>query len=237
MLGRFASPRTVVRTGLAVLVAAIIWLLTTIDPEIDDASFAVAMALLGIGMGLLASQLGNVVQSSVGGAARSEVGGLQYTAQNLGSSLGTALIGSIVIGALATAFTRLVAADERVSEQVQGQVGVGLEAGINFVPTETAAASLERAGVPAAEAAALLEDYADAQLLGLKVALLAAAVIALAAWLFTRHLPAQPLVADAAVAGVDQVADAVEVAEPRTAGPGTAEPDRTDRIGDRSSPP
>ncbi len=39
----------------------------------------------------------------VGESARSEVGGLQYTAQNLGSSLGTALIGSILIGALAVA--------------------------------------------------------------------------------------------------------------------------------------
>ena len=42
-------------------------------------------------MGLIVSQLGNVVQSAVGDDERSEAGGLQYTAQQLGASLGTAL--------------------------------------------------------------------------------------------------------------------------------------------------
>ncbi len=67
--------------ALVLLLAAIAWLLGTIDPVIDDARFFGAMALLGLGMGLLASQLGNVVQSSVGERERSEVGGLQSTAQ------------------------------------------------------------------------------------------------------------------------------------------------------------
>ena len=62
------------------------------------------MALLGIGLGLVASQLGNVVQSAVGPRERSEAGGLQNTSQQLGSALGTALIGAIVISLLITAF-------------------------------------------------------------------------------------------------------------------------------------
>ncbi len=65
-------------------------LLTTIEPELDNASFLIAMGVLGIGMGLIVSQLGNVVQSAVGDDDRSEAGGLQSTAQQLGSSLGTA---------------------------------------------------------------------------------------------------------------------------------------------------
>ena len=43
-LGRFASPRTVVRVALLVLIIAILWLLGTIGPGIDDVSFAFAMA-------------------------------------------------------------------------------------------------------------------------------------------------------------------------------------------------
>lgn len=225
-LGRVASPRRIVRAGLGVLVAATLWLLTTIQPEIDDTSFAFAMALLGLGMGLLASQLGNVVQSSVGASARSEVGGLQYTAQNLGSSLGTALIGSILIGALASAFTRLVESDERVSAAVQEQVGVGLEAGISFVPTETARAALEQADVPPDQAAALLEDYADAQLLGLRIALLAAAAIALACFRFTRDLPAAGLptavLDERGAVEVDSAAAQAGTVEPPVAAPESA---------------
>jgi EmrB/QacA subfamily drug resistance transporter len=192
-LGRYAGPRRVVQTGILVLVAATGWLLTTIDPEIDDLSFGIAMALLGVGMGLLASQLGNVVQSSVGAEARSEVGGLQYTAQNLGSSLGTALIGAVLVGALATAATRFVEEDERVSAAVQEEVGVALQAGISFLSTDQVRTALEAAEIPDAEVDALVEDYASAQLIGLKIALLAAAAIALASFRSTRDLPKRPL--------------------------------------------
>ena len=69
------------------LVGALI-LLATIKPTLSNAGFALGMAVLGIGMGLMISQLGNVVQSSVEDSGRSEAGGLQYTGQQLGSSLG-----------------------------------------------------------------------------------------------------------------------------------------------------
>ncbi len=78
------SPRTIVRVALGLLLAADILLLGTIEPQLDNADFAIAMAVLGVGLGLLASQLGNVVQSAVTDSERSEAGGLQFTAQQLG---------------------------------------------------------------------------------------------------------------------------------------------------------
>ncbi|GAB7102832.1 MFS transporter [Streptomyces phaeofaciens JCM 4814] len=188
-LGRAAGPRRVVRLGLLLLAAAIVWLLATIDPVIDDGQFAGAMALLGVGMGLLASQLGNVVQSSVGGAGRSEVGGLQFTAQNLGSALGTALIGSLLVGALAQAFTTEVEDHPDLSEQARQETGVALESGISFVPTDQVRSAAEQAGLPPAEVDALTDSYAQAQLDGLKAAILAAGGITLASFLVTPGLP------------------------------------------------
>ncbi|MCX5007902.1 MFS transporter [Streptomyces sp. NBC_00638] len=188
-LGRVMGPRRVVRLALLTLLGAIAWLLGTIDPVIDDSQFAGAMALLGVGMGLLASQLGNVVQSSVGEEERSEVGGLQFTAQNLGSALGTALIGSILIGALAQAFTTQVAKNPDVSEEARQQTSVALEAGISFVPTDEVRSAAEQAGLPPAEVDAVTDSYATAQLNGLKAAILAAGGITLASFLVTTHLP------------------------------------------------
>ena len=189
-LNRFATPRTVVRCGFGLLVVACLWLVAAVDPELDGISFGTAMALLGIGMGLLAAQLGNVAQSSVGEADRGEVGGLQYTAQNLGSSLGAAFIGSILIGALGAAALRGLSTDPQVSTAVEEQVGVAISGGLNFIPLDQAQAALERAGIPGDQIDALLSTYADAQLLGLKAALLAAAAIALGSLFLTRHLPA-----------------------------------------------
>src|SRR5262249_4790840 len=103
--------RSIVRTGLVVSAVSAIGLVATGDPELNGVAFGISMALLGIGMGLIASQLGNVVQSSVDASGRSEAGGLQYTAQQLGSALGVALIGAIVITGLTATFVRDVASD------------------------------------------------------------------------------------------------------------------------------
>ncbi|MFI1970473.1 MFS transporter [Streptomyces cinnamoneus] len=197
LLGRIASPRTIVRCGLLVLLVATVWLLTSIRPALDNLSFALAMAVLGLGMGLLASQLGNVTQSSVGERERSEAGGLQYTAQNLGSSLGTALIGSILIGALVNTFTHQIDDNPKISDAARQEAAVSIEAGVSFVSTDQVRAATARASLPPSEADAVVDAYADAQIDSLKIAVLAAAGVTLVSLLFTRHLPATRLGATA----------------------------------------
>jgi EmrB/QacA subfamily drug resistance transporter len=183
------GPRRVVRAGLVVLISACLGLLTLIEPVIVTVPFLIAMGVLGIGMGALSSQLGNVVQSTVGPEARSEVGGLQYTSQQFGAALGTALMGAVVIGALATGVQGRVEADSRVSQEVAAQVGVELEAGVSFVPVDQVRAGAVAAGVPPGEADAIADSYADTQLAALKAGLLLAAFLAAAAFLTTRSLP------------------------------------------------
>lgn len=189
LINRLVAPRQAVRLGFGVLVLSSLWLVSTIDPQLDGLSFGLAMGLLGIGMGLLAGQLGNVAQSSVGEVERSEVGGLQYTAQNLGSSLGTALIGSILVGAL-TASAKAGLEDAPVDTTVRDQVGVAIEPGLSFVSVEQVRGSLTAAGIPPGQVDALVQTYAAAQLQGLRVALLAAAAIAVLSLFATRTLPA-----------------------------------------------
>jgi Na+/melibiose symporter-like transporter len=187
---RFA-PRPLVRVGLVTVFVAILLLLTTIEPELDNAPFLVAMGVLGIGMGLIVSQLGNVVQSAVGDDDRSEAGGLQSTAQQLGSSLGTALLGAIVITGLIAAFTANVARDTRISADVSKQLEVQLSAGGSFVAAEEVRAGAEAAGLDGPTTSALIENYEDAQLKALKTAFLFAAFLTLASFWTTRRLPEQ----------------------------------------------
>ncbi|MEX2108766.1 MAG: MFS transporter [Solirubrobacterales bacterium] len=190
LASRFA-PRTLVRAGLIVLLIAVLALLKTIEPQLDNGPFFVAMGLLGIGMGLIVSQLGNVVQSSVGDRDRSEAGGLQNTAQQLGSSLGTALLGAIVISGLLSAFTANVDEDPRISNQVKDQVKVELSSGGSFVPSENVRASATAAGLDQETTDALVDNYEEAQLTALKTALLFAAFLVVASFWATRRLPTQ----------------------------------------------
>ena len=188
-LGLRFSVRSLVRTGLAIAAAAVLVLLAVIDPELKDLGFAISMALLGVGMGLLASQLGNVVQSSVDASGRSEAGGLQYTSQQLGSSLGVALIGAIVIAGLTSSFVGNVEDDPRISDEIAAQVGVAVGDGVDFISIDQAAEALEGTTLDAATATAVVEDYASAQLQALRAGLLVAAIIALLSLLFTGRLP------------------------------------------------
>jgi Na+/melibiose symporter-like transporter len=185
---RFA-PRPLVRVGLAIVFVATLLLLDTIEPRLDNASFLVAMGVLGVGMGLVVSQLGNVVQSSVGDSDRSEAGGLQNTAQQLGSSLGTALLGAIVITGLIAAFTSNVSADPAVAQDVQSRLEVKLSSGGSFVASDEVRAGATRAGLDPATVDALVNDYEDAQLEALKLAFLFAAFLTVASFWFTRRLP------------------------------------------------
>ncbi len=183
--------RTIVRAGLALSMVAAVLLLATIEPELDESSFAWAMAVLGVGMGLLASQLGNVVQSSVDASGRGEAGGLQFTGQQLGSSIGVALLGAIVLSGLTSAFVSNISSDERISSAVADQVGVAAGSGIDFVSADQIQAAAQDAGLDEPTTTALVDDYESAQLQALKTGLLAAAFLALLSMAFTRDLPHQ----------------------------------------------
>ena len=181
--------RSITRAGLALTGVAAIGLLATMQPDLANVAFAVAMAVLGVGMGLIASQLGLVVQSSVDASGRGEAGGLQYTGQQLGSSLGVALIGAIVLAGLTGTFISKIEADPRISDQVAAQVSVAAGSGVDFVASSNIEAAAQEAGLDEATTAAIVDDYEEAQLRSLKAGLLAAAFVAFASLAFTRNLP------------------------------------------------
>jgi len=192
-LGSRWSPRAIIRSGLVMLLLAVGVLLATIDPEIDTTLFAIAMALLGVGMGLIVSQLGNVVQSSVGDPDRSEAGGLQYTAQQLGAALGTAVIGAVLITGLIGAFTAKIESNPAISGDVREQVGIRLESNVSFVSADQVRAGATAAGVDEPTVEMLVDSYEEAQLRALKTALLAAGFIVLGSFAGTRRLPTAQL--------------------------------------------
>ncbi len=187
------SPRTMVRTGFLTIFVAIVGLLSLIDPEISTLPYMVFLGVLGTGIGMISSQIGNVTQSSVSGEARSEVGGLQNTAAQFGSAVGTALIGAIVLVGLSASIGKLVAQDPAISAPVKAEVATATAKGIPFISADQMSAAIADAGVAGAEADALNSSYQEAQLSALKVGLLVAGLVTLGALSLTHNLPTQPL--------------------------------------------
>jgi predicted MFS family arabinose efflux permease len=183
------SPKRVAQVGLATLLVASLLLLGTIDTTLKGGLFALALALFGVGAGLLLSQLGNVIMSSVEESKTNEAGGLQGTAQNLGASLGTALIGSVLISALSSGFVTEVKQNPSLSQSVRTQIEQASEKGVPVVPVAQVEQAAVKAGLSQDEADSLGKDYSDAQLQGLKRAMGAVGIVALVSLWFTRGLP------------------------------------------------
>jgi EmrB/QacA subfamily drug resistance transporter len=182
------SPRRIVEIGLLAMLVGEVLLIAFTGPNLRSVGFAVALALVGAGLGLLASQLGNIIMSSVAPERGSEAGGLQGTAQNLGASLGTALVGSILIASLVGNFQTAVLADPALAD-VSSQIAATAEQNANFVSTAQVQSAAEQAGLSAAQVDTLVTTYADTQIVALKASFAAIALFALLALWFVRRLP------------------------------------------------
>jgi MFS family permease len=187
-LSRFWAPRRIVWVGQIVLVLSGFLLLGSVTTDLRGVLFAAGMFLTGAALGLLASQLGNVNMSSVGEKETSEVGGLQGVFQNLGSSLGTALIGSILIGALSTSFASGVAASD-LSQQTVSIVNEQTKGGVAIVPSASVDSIAEDAGLSDDDAKTLSSIYKESQLSSLRVAFVGLIGISLLSLIFARGLP------------------------------------------------
>jgi MFS family permease len=189
-----ASPRRVARLGLLLLAGAALLLAALLGDNPADAGIVtVPFLLLGAGLGLLASQLGNVIVSSEPVERSGEVGGLQYTAQNLGASLGTALIGAVVIGTLATQLLQGIEDSPAVSDPVEQAAGIQIEAGVEFVSDAQLEAALVQTPLAPDEQEAIVAANAEARIEALQFGMLAVALVALLGLFPTRRLPSKPL--------------------------------------------
>jgi hypothetical protein len=169
-------------------IAALV-LVGTIDVTLNGTAFALSLVFFGIGAGLLMSQLGNVIMSSAPPDQTNEAGGLQGTAQNLGASLGTALIGSVLLLGLLNGFNSRIQQNPAVPPDVKTQISKATETGIPIVTTDQAYKALRDAGLTSADATTVTNDYAGAQLDALKTSMLAVAFLAVLSFWFTRRLP------------------------------------------------
>jgi len=186
-----ANPRRVVRIGLLALAAGALVMVAGIDPGVDASVVTIPMILLGCGMGALASQLGAVTVSAVPDERSAEVGGVQNTGTNLGASLGTALIGSILIASLTTAFITNIQDNPAVPPEVSAQASTQLANGIPFVSEADLTAALNNAGVPAETATAIVQEYNDASLAALRTSMAFVALFALIALFFSERIPSK----------------------------------------------
>ena len=94
--------RRLIVTGFLVTLCGIAVLLAMVVGSPSAWAFSPGLLLIGLGVGVMLTPSVNVVQSSFSDAQQGEISGLSRSVSNLGSSLGTAVAGTILVAELVT---------------------------------------------------------------------------------------------------------------------------------------
>jgi MFS family permease len=100
---RFAkrrAQRTLIMVGFVIAVAGIGVLLFGVSGSPSAWAFAPGLLLIGFGLGAMLTPSVNVVQSSFTEELQGEISGLSRSVSNLGSTLGTAIAGTVLVAGL-----------------------------------------------------------------------------------------------------------------------------------------
>lgn len=206
-LSTVRSARNIARIGQLTLGIGLLLVFVSVQPELTDLLFALGMFVVGAGFGLLASQLGNVNMSAVAKEDTSEVGGLQGTFQNLGTSFGTAVVGSVFILLLTGGFGAAIDSSTTLADDVKQQIAEATSGGAPIISQEQAEQAVLDAGGSQDVAAEVAQTYADTQVQSLRQSLFLVFALTLVGIVLARGLPATiPIPATAAeVAGAKAV--------------------------------
>jgi MFS family permease len=142
-LARRFEQRTLIIGGFVVTLCGIAALLLLVPDDPGPWRFAPGLLFVGLGLGVMLTPSVNVVQSAFPDQQQGEISGLSRSISNLGSSLGTAVAGTILVSGLADGGEAY-----GLAMAVLGGIGlVGLVAGV-ALPRRDALATDDPAAAP-----------------------------------------------------------------------------------------
>ena len=130
-LAKKYAQRTLIMAGFVTTIAGVAVLLTLVNGSPSPWAFAPGLLLIGLGVGVMLTPSVNVVQSAFSEARQGEISGLSRCISNLGSSLGTAVAGTILVSGL----TSHAYAASMIVLAIIGIVGLGAAL---FLPAQRA---------------------------------------------------------------------------------------------------
>ena len=141
----------------------------------------------GLGMGLVVSQIVNLIMSAVTPGQTAEASGIASTLETLGSSVGTAVIGTILVVALTGGVGMMVEQSTVFPCELKQQISQDMATSMEVVSTDVVSESIQENGVYEAEA---LRIYDTARQNAFIITLVFMAFMAFVAYLLARRLPA-----------------------------------------------
>jgi EmrB/QacA subfamily drug resistance transporter len=116
------GPKPIIQAGMLSIICGytlqiLIW---NVDSTVTD--FIPSLILVGMGMGLMMGQMNNLTLSAVSVEQAGEASGVNNTFRQLGMTLGTAIIGAVLITSIAASLSSGVQASTVIPEPYKGKV-------------------------------------------------------------------------------------------------------------------
>jgi EmrB/QacA subfamily drug resistance transporter len=122
VMSKKIAPKTIVNVGMILNVLSYWVMYQTLGVHTTGLDMAPGLALFGVGMGMIMSQINNITLSAVPLHQAGEASGISATLRQVGSTLGSAVIGAILIGSLSTNLVEGVKKSEVVPEAYKAQL-------------------------------------------------------------------------------------------------------------------
>jgi MFS family permease len=191
---RFFANR-IIQVGFVLAVAGLLAIAASIQPDATAKDIALG-GVFGAGLGLIVSQILNLILSSVSQEQTAETAGLTSTFEQLGNAIGVALVGTVMLAALTVSMQDGINTSDLFPAEIKAPLIEGVEQGIQLMSSTQLEAGLEEAGVGEAARDELLMIYDDARTAAFKAGVALLIFAGLSGLVLTLGLPKRKLVGE-----------------------------------------
>lgn len=188
------ASKNIVQIGLSLSIVGLLTMATNVTLETTVRDMIPGSILLGGGLGLVASQIVNLVLSISSSKEISEVAGLNSTFEQLGNSVGIALIGGILVALLVANMSADISASEIIPDEFKLSLIARLEQDANLVSDSQLTAVLQEHGIDSYISREIVEANAKARLFSFKGAMALMSLFSVFGLIASTGLPKTKLV-------------------------------------------
>jgi MFS family permease len=158
LTARFIAKR-IIQAGFMLVILGLGIVAWTVKPDVQPSDLGLAV-IFGIGVGLIASQILNLVFSSVDEKDIPETSGLNGTFEQLGNSIGVALVGTIMLSTLFVGLQADIEESVEIPPEYKPRLLAAIENGVELVSDTQLESALEASSADASFQAEALDVYA-----------------------------------------------------------------------------
>ena len=177
---RYGAVRTI-RAAQSLLVLSLFLLAFQISNDTGAGELVVPFLSLGAAIGFIIPLNQSILLGSVKSKDSSQVAGLNYTFQQLGMSLGTAVIGSVLLFSLGSGVVNGLSSSSEFNQSEVEQNSIEISSGIEFLSNDQLLEGLEGSDLTQEQKNDLVTVNSEARLRALRVAIAVSMVLAILA--------------------------------------------------------